>query len=111
MLTLPSLSSSSAEARPMSLLSGMCLICFMALMSSLTLTTLSLGSSWREACGTAPVGLPRSRPSRALSLGAPSQRGHRKGRQPEVQGPCAQSLVSPAAARGRGWSPGQRASG
>lgn len=73
MLTLPSLSSSSAEARLMSLLSGMCLICFMALMSSLTLMTVSLQG--QPACGTAgprpPPGLPRA----GLSLRRPRPSG------------------------------------
>lgn len=47
MLTLPSLFSSRAEAKLMSLFSGMCLICFMALMSSATLMTVSLGNTAR----------------------------------------------------------------
>lgn len=76
MLTLPSLSSSSAEARLMSLLSGMCLICFMALMSSLTLMTVSLQG--QPACGTAgprpPPGLPRAGPP---ASGARAPRGQR----------------------------------
>lgn len=49
MLILPSRFSSRAEARLMSLLSGMCLICFMALMSSATLMTVSLGTRQHAA--------------------------------------------------------------
>lgn len=54
MLTLPSLFSSSAETKLMSLFSGMCLICFMALMSSVTLMTVSLGGHSLHVAQTYP---------------------------------------------------------
>ena len=55
MLTLPSLFSSRAEAKLTSLLSGMCLICFMALMSSATLMTVSLGDTARTRHSWRPL--------------------------------------------------------
>lgn len=56
-MTLPSLFSSRAEAKLMSLFSGMCLICFMALMSSATLMTVSLGNTARTRHSWHPYSL------------------------------------------------------
>lgn len=83
MSTFPSLLSSRAEARLSSLLSGMCLICFMALMSSETLITVSLGT--QPAHGTSPpracspdlTQQPSTQGPLPHQLGTPGQRGQR----------------------------------